>query len=512
MRRSTYRAGVTGRRFSGKKLLIATACLVFVAGGFLVWKLLFAEPCGQAADRITFDASVAESERQQITQAIADQQITFGTDVTISADSVTESSGSFVLGVYVPVTGFYATRQNVTQAELAAQSAELPGTASSIDDLINNPGSDDIILIPISQLSDRVKLLSLDSHYYLDSFTSGAFFRQARIEATDQSVALDMHIQFIDLPGKDTTLKVHQTGVTALTRLMQRKLSSVGDATYFSAKIGDFLADADITHVSNEVSFRSGCQYSNTLFCSPPEFIETLKASGVNLVELTGNHNNDNGSIYNTESINLYHSLGWHTFGGGLNSTEAAKPYLADQKGSKIAFLGYNAADGPGSGAIAGSDNAGANLYTDAKAQADIAAAKQDGQFVIVNIQYAECQAYPAGYVEFPACDGPISGQQELFRKMIDFGADLVMGSSAHQPQTYELYKDKPIYYGLGNLYFDQTQWPGTERGIILTHYFKDGKLLQTRLTPTVYDRDYQTRVMTPDEADYLLTRLQNAR
>jgi poly-gamma-glutamate capsule biosynthesis protein CapA/YwtB (metallophosphatase superfamily) len=142
----------------------------------------------------------------------------------------------------------------------------------------------------------------------------------------------------------------------------------------------------------------------------------------------------------------------------------------------------------------------------------DIEAARQTSQFVIVNIQYAECQAYPAGYVEFPLCDGTIGGQEEAFRQMIDFGADMVVGSSAHQPQTYELYEGKPIYYGLGNLYFDQTQWPGTERGIILTHYFAGGKLLQTKLSPTEYDKDFQTRLMDIETAVYLLERLNDAR
>ena len=127
-------------------------------------------------------------------------------------------------------------------------------------------------------------------------------------------------------------------------------------------------------------------------------------------------------------------------------------------------------------------------------------------------MQYCECYAYPYGYVEYPICYKPIDWQEETFKKLVDLGADMVIGSSAHQPQTYELYKEKPIYYGLGNLYFEQTQWPGTERSIVLTHYFKDGKLLQTKLTPTVYDRDLQTRLMTDEEAAFLLNRLQDAR
>ena len=107
-----------------------------------------------------------------------------------------------------------------------------------------------------------------------------------------------------------------------------------------------------------------------------------------------------------------------------------------------------------------------------------------------------------------PSCDAPISGQQAFFRHLIDLGADMVVGTQAHQPQTYELYNGKPIYYGLGNLFFDQIYWPGTTRGIILTHYFKDGKLLQTRLSPTVYGQALQVQLMDKASAESFLSRL----
>lgn len=531
MNRAVYRADL-GRPRRGRRKFIRLGVLILVVAVLGVVAYTNFAPSGveKAAKQLQFDDSFAGSEKQGVLDAIQRQTKTYNGDLSASAKTTLEAeTNAPILMAYVPVTHVYAARQTVTRAELKTGAVYMPaGTddkiriavASTLEiepsklmafsgDLEDLSDSQ-VAFIPASQLSSKVKLLSFEGAYYLDSFQKGAVFRQVAFTGEDAGALADL--QPSSLAGKDTTLKVNMTGVTALTRVMQKKLAAVGDPLYFSEKIGDYLADADITHVSNEVSFRAGCQYSNVLFCSPSEFIETLKDSGVDLVELTGNHNNDNGSTYNTDSINLYHSLGMSTFGGGLNSVEAAKPHVADIKGSRVTFIGYNMADGAGSGAIAGLSSAGANMYTEAKAKADIAAAKQTSQFVIVNIQYAECQAYPAGYVEFPQCDGTIGGQEEAFRKMIDFGADMVVGSSAHQPQTYELYEGKPIYYGLGNMYFDQTQWPGTERGIILTHYFVGGVLVQTKLSPTVYDRDFQTRLMDDEEAVYLLERLDAAR
>ena len=75
-----------------------------------------------------------------------------------------------------------------------------------------------------------------------------------------------------------------------------------------------------------------------------------------------------------------------------------------------------------------------------------------------------------------------------------------------------ELYGDGAIYYGLGNLFFDQTWWPGTTRSLVLVHYFYKGELLQTRIIPTVYDSTYQTKLMNTDAAASFIDRLYSAR
>ena len=95
---------------------------------------------------------------------------------------------------------------------------------------------------------------------------------------------------------------------------------------------------------------------------------------------------------------------------------------------------------------------------------------------------------------------------------MIDLGADVVVGTSAHQPQTYELYGNGAIYYGLGNLFFDQVWWPGTTRSLVLAHYFYNGKLLQTRIIPTVYGNEMQPRLLDADTTRWFLERLQSVR
>ena len=48
----------------------------------------------------------------------------------------------------------------------------------------------------------------------------------------------------------------------------------------------------------------------------------------------------------------------------------------------------------------------------------------------------------------------PESYQIKLGRFLVDLGADLIVGSHPHVLQPMEIYKGKPIFYSLGNLYF----------------------------------------------------------
>jgi Bacterial capsule synthesis protein PGA_cap len=51
--------------------------------------------------------------------------------------------------------------------------------------------------------------------------------------------------------------------------------------------------------------------------------------------------------------------------------------------------------------------------------------------------------------------------QTEIYRKMIDYGADAVIGDHVHSVQNTEAYKGKLIVYSLGNFIFDQQSSPG---------------------------------------------------
>mgnify|MGYP001028236169 CR=1 FL=1 len=391
-----------------------------------------------------------------------------------------------------------------------------------VDDIVESlegVEGDSIGLVKPEELSKELKLFKVDGEYYLDTFDCGLAVsltiqsKQYNLPFIANIIRRNITINTDDF-NVSSVAKVNMTGVTAITRRLGWTIDQEQDYDYPAEKIGEFLADADLTHVSNEISFVEGCtSYSGMRFCSRPEYIETLLSSGVDIVELTGNHNNDYGSTYNTETINTYIEEGIAYFGGGLNAEDAAKAYITEIDGSRIAFLGYNYYDSMlGTGAIASTSRAGANSYSASKVKENIEKIRDEVDIIIVDFQFRECYSYPSSDVIFPVCYKPVYKQKETFRQAIDYGADIVIGTQAHQPQTYELYEDGVIFYGLGNLFFDQTPWIGTRQGMILTHYFKDGELIQTRITPTMYDSELQVEVANEDDAILLLELLETAR
>jgi len=383
-------------------------------------------------------------------------------------------------------------------------------------------GDTNLGLLEFKDLDFRVKVLELDGGYYLEdpsATVSIDFF--ANVNETVEDFIISILARHTGLGeehwDEDRLVKVNMSGVVAITRGLASKMDNLGDYEYPAKEIGSFLADADLTHVSNEVSFVPGCKsYSGLRFCSRPEYMETLEKSGVDIVELTGNHNNDYGSQYSTQTIEMYKDAGIKYFGGGLDKEDASEILYEEVKGSTVAFVGYNYYDTIHSSvALATEDRSGANSYSEEKMEANIKEARENADVVIVTFQFQECWSYPPTDEIYPVCYKPLSSpdQKGVFRKAVDFGADIVIGSQAHQPQTYELYKEGVIFYGLGNLFFDQNIWIGTRQGLILSHYIYEGQLIQSRITPIYMGKDdLIPRLATQEQGDLLLELLRGAR
>ncbi len=293
-------------------------------------------------------------------------------------------------------------------------------------------------------------------------------------------------------PGRMTVLTM--TGVTALARATGYKMDTLG-TTYPGQDIRDWLLNADLAHISNEVSFNQECPRASftdtsTMFCSRPEYIELLEYLGTDIVELTGNHNNDWGRAADSYSLDLYRDRGWSYFGGGADLDEAREPLKLEHNGNRLAFIGCNPV-GPTS-AWATADLPGAAPCGDYNWMLEeITRLRDEGYLPIATFQYYEIYT-----------PRPSDHQERNFQAAIDAGAVIVSGSQAHFPQSFEFYADRLIHYGLGNLFFDQMDVPvpGTRREFVDRHVFYNGRHIQTELLTALLEDYAKPRPMTEAE------------
>lgn len=358
-----------------------------------------------------------------------------------------------------------------------------------------------LALVPFERLEPRLKSLSVDGlsaldrdldlrHYPLVArvWVSGPrhWERALAAEIKERGLTTNRHLDHL------TILAV--TGVTALTRRVALQIEAREDYGWPARQVADLLAAADLTHISNEVSFVPGCQAQAEArsFCAKPEYLETLRLLGTDLVELTGNHNLDFGPKYALQSLDLYTQAQMHTFGGGKNAAQARQPLLITHNGNRLAFLGYNPF-GPDY-AWATETDPGAAHFSLATIQDNLAQVRSQADLIFVQVQYTETYG-----------TAPLPAQVADFRALIQAGADLVTGSQAHQPQAMEFHNGGLILYGLGNLFFDQTWSAPTRQSLVVRHLIYEGRLIATQLIPTIMGEECQPRLAQGEERAAIL-------
>jgi len=378
-------------------------------------------------------------------------------------------------------------------------------------------------ILPFEVLEPRLKVISIEglSPLFKD-FDPASYPLSARyqlvlisgLRGAPQNAEIAAIMEAIQPGNRDpermTTLVM--TGVTALVRGTAYRMEMHG-VLYPAEKIRDWLTEADLTHISNEVSFYEECPFPDPtspslLFCSNPKYIDLLAYVGADIIELTGNHNNDALLVHGFDAVpytlDLYDQYGMAYFGGGRDMVEAKSPLLMAHNGNQLAFIGCNAF-GPDF-AWATAESGGSAPCEDYQWMAEeISRLRAEGSLPIATFQYYE------DYYDFA-----VDHHKRDFGLMAQAGAVIVNGSQAHRPKAMAFEHGGFIDYGLGNLFFDQnwvidmygnvivqTSWE-----IIQRHTFYNGRHLSTELLTAKLVDYAQPRPMTPQEREQFLTEL----
>jgi hypothetical protein len=478
-----------------------------------------------------------------ISELAHDEAATHRVRLATAAQAPGPGRESYLLGlrVYVPVAPFDDLRDEVSLEELRQRWAGRgagallmsPATAELLtgvwgagqpqlvadDDLLTalQGDADALGLLPFDALAPTFKALKLDGAQALQrdlAMDSYPLAFALWLEGPDAELVGPLLAEhWAAWPNRDPEriTELIMTGVTAMCRLTADRMETYG-VEYPALVISDVLRAADITHVSNEVPFVSGCPVNtasgNLTFCSDYAYWGALEAIGTDIVGLSGNHVNDYGYAGARESIAFYRDRDIAIYGSGLNEEEACAPLYFAHNGNRLAFIAALAFEP--SWAWATEDQPGACYYYENKERllgliAELAA-DPDVDLVSVELQYLET------YNPYPT-----EQQVAEFRELRAAGADLVTGVQSHVPQSWEPYDASSpqgpgiIVYGLGNLFFDQMWSWETRTGLIARHTIYQGRLLHSEVLTTVLEDYAQPRWATPEERLEILQRIHQA-
>ncbi|MFZ2190420.1 MAG: CapA family protein [Candidatus Magasanikiibacteriota bacterium] len=232
------------------------------------------------------------------------------------------------------------------------------------------------------------------------------------------------------------------TGDIMLDRSVLLKTQASGDYSYpfknldyfnnYDFKIGNL--EGPITDFK---SVANGTGGNRLTFTFSPQFLEPLK-NYFDVVSLANNHTNNFGKKGLTQTYANLEKVGIKYFGDPDNKNNLS--VVIEKNNIKIGLVGFHELIGYGFNNVI----------------AEIKKLRPEVNYIIV---------MPHWGTEY-ITDKPNRVQVSEAHKIIDAGADLIIGTHPHVIQPIEKYNSKIIFYSLGNFIFDQYFSPETQQGL----------------------------------------------
>lgn len=221
---------------------------------------------------------------------------------------------------------------------------------------------------------------------------------------------------------------------------------------YITSELLNFMRSFDFRIGTLEAAIGTNLPYDpvkmagrqNIVYARDEDFFR-VKEMGFDVVSLANNHVWDLGEEGLRNTIKVLQENGIKYCGAGLNIEEASRPAIIEKDGMRIAILAYCMYGNPWLGYVelAGENKAGVNPLDIEKVVYDIKDAKQKYDKVIVMPHWGREYQYEP----LPECI-------TMAKKMVEAGADAVLGSHTHQMQPLIRLKKNPVCFSMGNFLF----------------------------------------------------------
>jgi len=282
------------------------------------------------------------------------------------------------------------------------------------------------------------------------------------------------------------TINIILVGDVMLSRSVGKKMEAANDYRFPFLKISDFLKTADIVfgNLEGPISDKGVDQGSIYSFRANPRVVEGLNFANFTILSLANNHIWDYGKIALLDTLKILKNNYLVPVGVGENYEQANEMKVNDVNGINIGFLAYTMLL-PKS-MEAGRDYPGISSFDLQKISKKISEAKAGGlaDIIFVSLHWGD---------EYEVI--PNEQQKEIARKLIDAGADVIIGHHPHVVQESEVYKTGLIFYSLGNFVFDQNFSDETMSGNLVKIEVLDKKITKWEVIKTKLNKDFQVEI-----------------
>ncbi len=330
---------------------------------------------------------------------------------------------------------------------------------------------------------------------------------QTDSEGNSSSETTEQEISVPAQPPEPPTpeLRFMAVGDIMLGRGVGARLRKAGGYEKAFEKVASYMNLGDIVFANLETPLTDSNhgldKERKIVLKAEPESVVALTDAGINLISLSNNHILDYYEKGLFDTMELLDKNGIKHAGAGRNIEEARTPAIIEKNGLKTALLAYTTfaeltyAGKPYQNFAAGPEKSGLVRDRYETIREDILKIRDQVDLVAVSMHWGVEDSFKV-----------TNEQKELAHKLIDDGADMILGHHPHQFQGIELYKGKPILYSMGNFLFDQND-PENMESFIIDMKYKGAELTEFSALPVRIINKSIVEIQTGSNAAALLKR-----
>ena len=248
------------------------------------------------------------------------------------------------------------------------------------------------------------------------------------------------------------------TGDILLDRGVRPYLDRGGMSRVIPDETADFLRSTDIVVGNLECPATSieAPAFKRFVFRAEPRWLDSLRAYGFTHLNLANNHSVDQGRNGLRDTRQNIVKAGLVPVGADSTMAAASQAVLLASSPRKVWLLASNRLPLESFAYLPDRESVSQEPFDTLLHRVKTLKNADSTAVVIVSLHWGAEHTLK-----------PVPQQQLEAHALIDAGADAIVGHHTHTLQTIEKYREKPIYYSIGNFIFDQDKPLNTQACVV---------------------------------------------